>query len=104
MIAPEERKSDNISLGDLPSCSYSTQNELRRNETQTENVIVHEDELSSSDEEQPDQDFNGSCSEPKGFHQVFEYFAGAGLSPNYAAVLSYDSSPYSCMHFSMKTL
>ncbi|KAL3280804.1 hypothetical protein HHI36_004035 [Cryptolaemus montrouzieri] len=54
MIAPKERKLDNISLGDLPSCSYSTQNEMRRSGTQTENVIVHEDESSSSDEEQPD--------------------------------------------------
>ncbi|KAL3289201.1 hypothetical protein HHI36_003636 [Cryptolaemus montrouzieri] len=87
---------DNISLGDLPSCSYWTQNEMRRNGTQTENVIVHEDESTSSDEEQPEQDFNGSWSEPKGNHQVFEYNAEAGLSPNYAVVVSYDLSAYSC--------
>ncbi|KAL3270140.1 hypothetical protein HHI36_009198 [Cryptolaemus montrouzieri] len=60
MIVPKENKSDNISLGDLPSCSYSTQREMRRNGTHTKNVIIHEDKSSSSDEEQPDQDFNGS--------------------------------------------
>ncbi|KAL3279891.1 hypothetical protein HHI36_017397 [Cryptolaemus montrouzieri] len=67
---------------------------MRRNRTQTENVIVHEHESSSSDEEQPVQGFNGSWSEPKGNHQVFEYNAEAGLSSNYAAVLSYDLSPH----------
>ncbi|KAL3273233.1 hypothetical protein HHI36_014687 [Cryptolaemus montrouzieri] len=34
MIAPKGRKSDNVSLGDLPSCSYSTRNEMRRNGSQ----------------------------------------------------------------------
>ncbi|KAL3281204.1 hypothetical protein HHI36_004419, partial [Cryptolaemus montrouzieri] len=63
MIAPKERKSDNIPLADLSSSSYSTQNEMRRNRTQTENVIVHEDESSSSEVEQPGQDFNRSRSE-----------------------------------------
>ncbi|KAL3265633.1 hypothetical protein HHI36_009838 [Cryptolaemus montrouzieri] len=67
----------------------------------TENVIVHEDESSSSGKKQPDQDFNGSWSEPNGNHRVFEYNSEAGLSPNYAAVIYYDLYQYSCFRASL---